>query len=63
MVFKVLSSEPATIKNNGSPTDYNNAKMRVSKLRVVAEHKEAMTKPTLTKGYMHDNTVADDAEW
>lgn len=45
------------------PTDYNNAKMRVSKLRVVAEHKEAMTKPTLTKGYMHDNTVADDAEW
>lgn len=41
------------------PTDYNNAKMRVCKLRVIAEQPEAKDRPTLTSSYIEDDFFDD----
>lgn len=45
------------------PVDYNNAKMRVSRLRVVAEHPRAHSTPTLDRPYIEDPDDAADYAW
>lgn len=44
------------------PTDYNNAKMRVCKLRVVAEQPQVLSGPTLTSSYIDEDTFEDQPE-
>jgi len=45
------------------PIDYNNAKMRVSRLRVVAEHPRAKNEPTLNRPYMDEADDDQDYTW
>lgn len=53
----ICAVDPADVVS--IPVDYNNAKMRVAKLRVVAEHKSAHNGPTLKSAYMTDEEVND----